>query len=1086
MRIVAKTLALFVLFVSFVLVYHPAPAHAQEVPVQCIGEALAEYMNEIIDGVDDLDNVRLLSPAFNITNPVEGEIFDVMQSSGANFSQLDGYAGNTYSLFFDTLSNSIGAYQFYQDNFASRFSGLPVVFTEFGDFATGNESFDRTTVINRMENEFNLTQADDQIIGINYFNALQPRPEFTNPQFDFHNLSDAELQQIISSNPEKSGLNSALFVANGGFQNVVGELQFGIGWTVEIVGSRGNLGSARNAVNAADANGMNAVFRACVGDTCDFTDPAEYIAFIRELANSVCAGCEFWVIAGPNEPATEGWAAPNCELPEREYELEEVPCNGVTDPEFHSLRPYPASPCDDDPIGLLMCSNSLIAKEVFEVTRDDAVSCNEFPDGSALCTFIINSSVNIDIGLTDGELPIMGNTEDVPNAIRDTGFDFAQRVNEYVSWYLNGTIKRAEEDYLSILTVGSEDLFNLINFAGPIRKLYPRIGIQGAVSSGQAMLRKTERNEGIAGDIRHNQIVACIASGGTPSACYRTPSNPVRMSDMVSTTPDQPTYPYIPYSSTEDRVGEGETEPLIEIAQPQPRGVVISNLLWEPANEKSRLYFAHMQESRELGEILQRNFIPMDQVGTLITGGIAPALGGGDTFFVALPPDEVGRPGTPDGSVEPPDIGEHCEIIETRTNPGDKLYGDLQRNPEEEPISGVTSYTATFECLFSPPEIDIEGYNGCVSGGGNPDECTEENTTDEEICQRESLIAMTVDTTTPWADDVWERLVAGGMSFTRRIFPFVGPGSTFIEQFKDIPAESKANYTSSNAGAPSGPPYDQGIPSTDVLESNDTFAGDFRENRPGSSAKLFFPHIGSVLEYSLYGVQDALRPLGARFFVEEGDEEIGICGITCDLDSPTPPAPYASLKPVFVDLATRQTAGQGKNLAEECYNYVVNESLARGVNPSFTLAMWLHESAASNYGPSCIVRDFGITGSGTPATDVAAQLEAFLDIAVQGVQGYAGTYGACYSQETPTPPQEGLDAYPSNQNDFIAWMYVFQSGLGPAGDCSTLSDNYYRDVLTMFWWLAPQCTFDLPDDGNPFPEYYLITGPRIDEGNCPT
>ncbi|KKT67480.1 MAG: hypothetical protein UX25_C0022G0002 [Candidatus Woesebacteria bacterium GW2011_GWC2_45_9] len=83
-----------------------------------------------------------------------------------------------------------------------------------------------------------------------------------------------------------------------------------------------------------------------------------------------------------------------------------------------------------------------------------------------LASLFLGKSVAVD--LSDAELPILGNTEDVPNSQNaDEGLDDAEKTNEYVSWYLNGVIGRAEsgEDV---------DLNKAVNFSGPLKKLLPR------------------------------------------------------------------------------------------------------------------------------------------------------------------------------------------------------------------------------------------------------------------------------------------------------------------------------------------------------------------------------------------------------------------------------------------------------------------------------------------------------------------------------------------------------------------------------------------------------------------------------------
>ena len=115
--------------------------------------------------------------------------------------------------------------------------------------------------------------------------------------------------------------------------------------------------------------------------------------------------------------------------------------------------------------------------------------------------------MNIELDLSEARLPIAGNTELVPNSTQGTStLNFTQRVNEYVSWYLNGIIQRAEEDYFTVPT----NEFEIINLSGPIRKLFPR--------EIQTSWRIAERSDGAARQIRHDQIAVC--TDGNPEACY--------------------------------------------------------------------------------------------------------------------------------------------------------------------------------------------------------------------------------------------------------------------------------------------------------------------------------------------------------------------------------------------------------------------------------------------------------------------------------------------------------------------------------------------------------------------------------------
>jgi len=197
------------------------------------------------------------------------------------------------------------------------------------------------------------------------------------------------------------------------------------------------------------------------------------------------------------------------------------PCEDVAFPEFHTYRPYQASPCNTSYSELaLYCGSSFTfidpitidkvfenpptawdyffeGTEIFPVPPQNSLgqiacqycvgyicintvvspcdstinqcqshpdcfdSCTNNMDGTSTCTFEISRHRTIAIDLSGAFFPIMGNTECVINSqnpngpeecIFGTGFDaygnpisgstwqFTDplKVNEYVSWYLNG------------------------------------------------------------------------------------------------------------------------------------------------------------------------------------------------------------------------------------------------------------------------------------------------------------------------------------------------------------------------------------------------------------------------------------------------------------------------------------------------------------------------------------------------------------------------------------------------------------------------------------------------------------------------
>lgn len=542
----------------------------------------------------------------------------------------------------------------------------------------------------------------------------------------------------------------------------------------------------------------------------------------------------------------------------------DVPCDEVRPDllhpfadEFHSLRPYQANPCDEEvpETAALFCGNSLVISDTVSVTQttppESDEDCVPIGNDRYRCTYTIEDNKRtIAIDLSSAELPIMGNTELVINSQEQPDpeeLDNAEKVNEYVSWYLNGIINRAEYPFLD--PTDEEDISKIVDFSGPLKKLLPwEEQARQRIKTIERAVGKDINKDGQTEDQdRHDQIFACTfgipiklfgiwevaRAVQIPVPCYDKGflsffadffdlKDEKRLSEWKNHLPplaedyedfqdywveykrwrgescavaevprfipvvggkkfiycfDNPAksnywanlFPYIPFSSTEDRVG------LVELdsfgVQPVSEGVTITNVSiedWNPAE----LYFAHMQEASELAEILQQTFVPKDGETAGGTTGVSP--------------------------------GGACDLVNVRTNEGDDLFAGE--------IGGTLSYDAEFSCDF-------------------------DRSATESVCTKEAIVNLSVLTKTPKADDVWERTVAGPSAIFKRIFPKVGPGGAILG-ILDIPAATKVTYTGAD------------------------FAGNPGNQRSGEGAELYFPHIGGVSEYFLKGIQTILRPKG--------------------------------------------------------------------------------------------------------------------------------------------------------------------------------------------------------------------------------
>lgn len=698
---------------------------------------------------------------------------------------------------------------------------------------------------------------------------------------------------------------------------------------------------------------------------------------------------------------------------------EYVPCGERADEEYHSLRPYQASPCDQ---GIsetaLFCGNQLIIQDT---VSGSSGSCIDTGDGMLDCT--VERTREIAINLSDAELPILGNTEDVVNSQQqNSDLDPAEKTTQYVSWYLNGALNKAET-----APIGEEDIQTMVDFSGPINKLYPK-----EVQNQQRV--ETVRK---AGDDRHDQVVGCTYLFGVPGPCYEggllsftrnkhyasewqghLPPSESDYEDfqdywrdyqewrgkrcfqpeipssvpviggksflLCGEDPTRPNYyanlfPNIPYSSTEDRIGQVSIEPGGLGLQAVDSDVEISNVTLT-GQTSAELYFAHTEESAELAEILQKTYLPQGESGTGSTTGVSPQ----------------GR----------------CDLANIRTNPGDNLF------PGE--IGATLQYTASFQCEADSGTC----YQECLSAGNSPVECRGlpvcgGGSSPSGSCTKTVNISLSLLTETPKADEVWQRTVAGPAGIFKRIAPKVGIGGPILGLL-DIPAATKVNYSSPNSTV---------------------FAGNPGNERSGESAELYFPHIGGVQEYFLKGIQTFLRPKGFGEDIATGElAEDG--DVNCDMDAPEVKLSNLIGREEYHQLALDWVSGQPGSKALECYNAVVSETQNAGVNSALALWIWLNESGASNYNVKSNVLDFG--SEGAPPENFTAQLESFISTAqaygnassnsqcsgrpVSNLEAFAYLYatGTC----DPSTPIKGTN---QTAGDYYEAM---SSGIGLVSSCS--------------------------------------------------
>lgn len=271
-------------------------------------------------------------------------------------------------------------------------------------------------------------------------------------------------------------------------------------------------------------------------------------------------------------------------------------------------------------------------------------------------------------------------------------------------------------------------------------------------------------------------------------------------------------FPYIPLSSTEDVEGEILVDKVSSATNTQQTGVVLTDVTFD-GSEPAKLYFSHLEESDQLGSLLQDTFVPKDAT-------------------------KAGDPTNIDTS------SATCKTVEVRSNAGDDLFATE--------LKGTLHYVANFTCQFDkePPQSELETCSGnsglcvpdswtCAPGAILPDGGCKEGykcgsygmcAQPVQTCTKDVYIKLSTQSKIPVIDDVWSRLVAGPMSVVKKIFPKTNSGG--LGTLLDIPGSTNISYKGTDV---------------DITQS---------------TTDLKIPHVGGISEYFLNGIQTALRPKG--------------------------------------------------------------------------------------------------------------------------------------------------------------------------------------------------------------------------------
>jgi len=322
-----------------------------------------------------------------------------------------------------------------------------------------------------------------------------------------------------------------------------------------------------------------------------------------------------------------------------------VSCSGTTDPEWHSLRPYQASPCNvpiNDDEQAILCGTDLDVHDKFTVYEQHADICIPYPytcppPPSTTCHFTIERLFQIYLDAFDSKLPIAGQTELVPGG---------------------ETSKLPLEEKLRLTEWSDNDKLP------PDPSTEANSSFQEYFKAYQDWRGKSCLESPVDIPIINKSIMFCF-------------DNPLKNNFWANL------FPSIPYSSTEDRIGKVASSDMFLIRKDFPT-IVGPFTNWRPKprddrnkntkNSEAVLYFPHMEENTELTSALQSTYLSQD----------------------LMKQDQPIK----DNEIIKEDPGKKCKYVDIRSNPGDQLFGENMANGEGVPNAEV-AYTAIFTCTFA-------------------------------------------------------------------------------------------------------------------------------------------------------------------------------------------------------------------------------------------------------------------------------------------------------------------------------------------------------------------------------------------------
>lgn len=323
---------------AFIPFFSESKAEAAEPNAVCIGAGVADYASDVFTALgitteNYYGNIKFLTPAFNLTHPdfLDSELpsfYDQLNNNGYSLANFVAIAGNAYNINGETITGWV-----------ERVRALDFISDEQDFFLTeigwsDHEDQNNAAAVSALATEVSAIKQypTNHILGATLFNAFNTD---SGSGFDWAAMSDATINTVCSGNCQNVGVNAAnlYFTVNDSFYSRAQGLGMLYGLTI----INNDAEAVANHINSfAFPHGVTPVLRLGVGDDgLGMEEPSALAAFIQELDTLISQ--DVLLIVGPNEPISEHWATPNCDmecyLPNSTSRTGNPPAEGIIDPD---------------------------------------------------------------------------------------------------------------------------------------------------------------------------------------------------------------------------------------------------------------------------------------------------------------------------------------------------------------------------------------------------------------------------------------------------------------------------------------------------------------------------------------------------------------------------------------------------------------------------------------------------------------------------------------------------------------------------------------------------------------------------------